>query len=256
MKINVLGKSMAIKRYVKEYSDLISQRQELLAKKAEIISSLGIELGHTSNLDEMAKEADRLEKRMGELEDVYKRGKEDVTQLSDLELLDFQRLQEYNNISQKETHLSIRILAIRQGLMNIADPVKSRLDSGLSEKYIDTEEFISHSSYKSLVDFMKAYNRTSKASVPELDESEVEALVVKCQSLVKYDGEQEQLHPVLKEFVEILREVNMRTGYSEGKNPYIPFNFKEGKLEGEVTVDMENAKNRGVTPKIQEDNER
>ena len=37
-------------------------------------------------------------------------------------------------------------------------------------------------------------------------------------------------------FVEKLSEVNKKTGYSTGKYPSIPFNFKEGRLIGEIRI--------------------
>lgn len=229
------GKKIEIGKYVKEYSVLIQERENVYSQIDDIEQVLGLTAKTCKNLDEMCSEMDRLEALRNELNSIYSRGKEDPSQLSQNELLIFQRLEARQSLINKNNMLTIEILAIRQGLMNIADPENSKLSEDLNDKYMNSEEFIQHSSSVRLVDFLNACKRTGVLSLPSLTKESVTDLVVS-NGTSPQAIELTSSSPILKMFVEKLSEVNKRTGYTSGKYPLVPFNFEKGNLEGEITI--------------------
>lgn len=229
------GKKIEIGKYVKEYSALLQERENVYSQIHDIEQVLGLTSKPCKNLDEMCSEIDRLEALRTKLNSIYNKGKEDPSQLSENELLTFQRLNERQSLINKNNMLTIQILALRQGLMNIADPENSKLSEDLNAKYMNSEEFIKHSSSIRLADFLKACRRTGVESLPSLSKEDITDLVVSTGTSPQAK-ELVSASPMLKMFVEKLTEVNERTGYTSGKYPLVPFNFEKGSLEGEIKI--------------------
>lgn len=243
------GKKREIDRCVNEYSGLLEERKTIDSQIDKIEEFLGLKAKSCKNLDEYCKEADRLTALQAELKDIHTKGKNDPTQLNESQLLIFQRLEEFGNLNEKNYLLTIKILAIRQGLMNVADPENSRLSKDLSDKYISPAEFIKHSSLTRLVDFLNACKRTGTVELPDFTAENITDLVVS-------DGKSPQAteltkaSPMLKAFVKKLQEVNERTGYSTDNSPVVPFAFAEGRLAGEIII---NTLNREIKDRTKND---
>lgn len=230
------GKKIEIGKYVKEYSALLQERENVYSQIHDIEQVLGLTSKPCKNLDEMCSEIDRLEALRTKLNSIYNKGKEDPSQLSENELLTFQRLNERQSLINKNNMLTIQILALRQGLMNIADPENSKLSEDLNDKYMNLEEFIKHSTTVRIEDFLNACKTTGVIVVPD---GKLRELAIKLISGNKTSPELEQLvqnTPILKAFVEKITEVKEKTGYTNGKYPLVPFNFEKGMLEGEITI--------------------
>lgn len=239
-----LGKKMAINQYINEYSRLLSEREHTSGKVEELEELLGLTLKPCHNIDELINEGNRLSRLRESLLSIHSRGKEDISQLTKDEALQFQRLTEMESLNKQIDTLSIDILAIRQGLMNIADPQNSVLRESLQDQYKDTGEFISHSSVTRLIDFLNACKKRDPLSLPDnLSDKTVTDLVVSNGTSPQARNMIES-SPLLRKFVDKLNEINSRTGYISGKYPLMPFAFDVGKLKGEILISSAEPKER------------
>ena len=229
------GKKIEINRCVDEYSRLLKERDNIDSQIDIIEEALGLKARTCRNLEEQCIEIDRLTVLQDELKSVYSKGKADPTQLSENELLTFQRIQELENLNKTKYTLTARILAIRQGLMNVSDPENSELNGNLNDRYMNPAEFIKHSSFVRIVDFFNACKRTGAIPLPDLTREDVTDLVISNGTSL-HAKELASCSPILKTFLEELTRINERTGYNSGKYPLVPFNFEEGRLEGEIII--------------------
>lgn len=229
------NKKREIAKCLKEYSKLIEQRKEVDLQIREVEDLLGLNVKSCKSLPELCAEQDRLADLQDKLKSVYTKGKEDPTQLSKDELLTFQRLEKRKSLLKTTYPLTTKILAIRQGLMNIADQKNSKLVGDLNDKYMNPAEFIEHSSSVRLFDFLSACKTRGALPMPDLSNEDVTDLIIsngtspQAQKLV-------EASPILKTFIEKLVETNERTGFTSGKYPSIPFEFNPGRLEGEILI--------------------
>ena len=245
------AKVMEIQNIRDEYAKLLEERKRIMATKEEIKEWLGMKARPTKTLDELCREADRLNEVTTELEEIYTRGQADITALTQDELLKFQRMQEINGLTEQENHKTAEILAVRQGLINVADTEKSSLDETLQTQYRNPKEFCENATLTRMIDFINAANRVNSENQPELSsEQETTALVQLESAEVKElitlpEGEyspkvREALgrSSLLRTFVEKLRETDSRTGCRNEEAVKVPFKFEASKeLEGEIIIE-------------------
>lgn len=226
-----MGKK-AISNIIAEYQGLIKERKGIIEKRIAIEDVLEMTPRKTTNLEEMCKEMDRLSVLKMKYTDILDRGTSDVKSLNEDELLTFTRLVERENSYKEEDGISLKILAMRQGILNISDKENSILDSKLSDEYLNGEEFIIHKTAERLRDFMRASDRLDTPELPE--KVEVTDLVVNPEKYEQVD----KIHPILKEFAATVIETQKRAGYYSKSFKPVPFKFaKSEDLEGEIIIE-------------------
>ena len=190
------AKDQAISDYQKLYNSLYEQRDKITFDQIrEVETRLGLyPPRQTRNLDEFAAEVDRRDKILICMDSAYKKHQsvkkhdelmlkqpEELTPeeqetrdtepegFTPEELVILDDVLALKKLLRQKDQLSIQILAIRQGFINIADRDNSQLDESLQEEHETVESFIEADNERASKSFIRAVDII-------LNQSEIEAL--------------------------------------------------------------------------------